>query len=480
VFSVRNFPGRTLRLLLASATLISCGNSFGFALDGKRWTFNRTVVMHLSLARTASLQDGFASFNASAADALDLWNNYLVHMRFASVLGSPLRPAKNDADNSVSFASTVYGDSFGGSTIAVTLLTSGSNFIEADVVFNSAKSWNSYRGPLQGSVLDFHRVALHEFGHVLGLDHPDEVGQNVTAIMDSFVGEVDELQTDDIAGAGNIYNNGPAYLVSNPSANLVNLSTRSLVGTGNNVLIGGFIIQGPQPATVILRGIGHSLAARGLSNALTDPQIEVRNSSGSLIAQNDDWVSSADAETIASYRLDPSNSRESAVLRTLSPGNYTAIVKAFDNGDGDLTGTGLFELYDLHTSGGRAGNISTRGQVLSGNDVMIAGFIVGGSQAKEVIIRGLGPSLGSAGITNALPNPAIELRDAAGNLLLSNDNWQSDPGAARVQQAGLAPTQPVEAALDATLNPGAYTVIVRGVGGTGIGLVEVYDLTPAP
>jgi hypothetical protein len=299
--------------------------------------------------------------------------------------------------------------------------------------------------------------------------------------MNSVVSNLDSLASDDIAGAQSVYNGGPPYLFSNPAPNLVNLSTRGFVGTGGNVLIGGFIIQGSQPATVILRAIGHSLAARGLSRPLTDPVIELHNAAGTVVTQNDDWITDANAVTIASYGLDPSNSRESALLQTLSPGNYTAIVKAFDNHDGDLTGTALVELFDLHTSGGRAGNISTRGQVLTGDDVIIAGFIVGGNQSKEVVVRGIGPSLASAGIANPLPNPTIELHDSSGALMASNDNWQSDANAARVQQANLAPGQPVESALDRTLNPGAYTVILHGVNdATGVGLVEVFDLTPVP
>ena len=312
---------------------------------------------------------------------------------------SPLEPGDSDADNSVFFSDTVYGEAFGNRTIAISLTSGrGTVFTEGDVIFNNRETWDSYRGPLQ-SDLDFHRVALHEFGHVLGLNHPDEASpaQHVVAIMNSVTSNVDALQADDIAGARRIYDSGPPYLSSNPAPNLVNLSTRAFVGTGGNVLIGGFIIQGPQSATVILRAIGHSLAARGVSTPLNDPLMEVRNAAGTLVAQSDDWFEDANAETIGSYGLDPSNSRESALLQTLSPGNYTAIVKAFDNHDGDLTGNALVELYDLHTSGGRAGNISTRGQVLAGDNVVIAGFIVGGPQSKEVVIRGLGPSLGSCG-----------------------------------------------------------------------------------
>lgn len=481
MFSVRTSPRVSALLFLLAGLSLLPGRSFAYVTEDKHWTYNRTVVMNLSLGGSTALQDGFTSFNQSAADALNIWNNYLVHMRFRSIQGSTLPAADGDADNSAFFSSTVYGMSFGSGVLAITLITSRTDFTETDVLFNSARSWNSYRGPLQGNLMDFHRVALHEFGHVLGLDHPDEANQHVTAIMNSTISNIDSLQADDLAGAHSIYDTGPARLSSNPAPNLINLSTRALVGTGNNVLIGGFIVQGSQAATVILRAIGHSLAASGLSKPLTDPQIELRNSSGSLLAQNDDWVDSADAQNIASYGLDPTNSRESAILRTLTPGNYTAIVKAFDNGDGDLTGTGLFELYDLHTSGGRAGNISTRGQVGTGNDVMIAGFIIGGSQSKEVIVRALGPSLATAGISNPLSNPNLEVHDSNGSLLRSNDNWQSDPNSARVQQVGLAPNQPVESALDLNLNPGAYTAIVSGVSGaTGIALVEVYDLSAAP
>ena len=477
----RRLSLRTIALV-ALLGLCSPATTRAYNLDGKKWTTNRNVVMHLSLGGPILLQDGFHSFNESAADALSAWNNYMAHMQFVPNIGSRLAPSDNDDNNSVFFASNIYGDPFGSRVIAIALISSrGTVFMEADVIFNSHENWDSYRGSLQQGTLDFHRVALHEFGHVLGLDHPDEDGQHVVAVMNSVTNYVDALQADDIAGAQSIYSSGPPYLSANPAPNLVNLSTRAFVGTGGNVLIGGFIIQGPQPATVVLRAIGGSLAAHSVSSPLNDPLIELRNASGTLVSQNDDWIDGTNAVTIASYRLDPSNSLESALLQTLSPGSYTAIVKSFDNGDGNLTGVGLVELYDLHTSGGRAGNISTRGQVLTGDNVTIAGFIVGGSQAKEVVLRGIGPTLRNSGITNALADPLIELHDSSGALLATNDNWQSDVNAGRVQQVALAPTQPVEAALDRTLSPGAYTVILRGVNGaTGVGLIEAFDLSPGP
>ena len=482
MISVRKLKPRAIALLVFALVVLCIQRSGAFVTDGDHWTPNRTVAMHLSLGGSRQLQDGFTSFNQSAADALNVWNQHLVHMKFAPVLGSPLSPSDSDADNSVFFASTVFGDSFGTNTVAITLLAKrGSVLTETDVIFNSAENWDSYRGPNQSQAQDFHRVALHEFGHVLGLNHPDDNGQSVAAIMNSIVGNIDSLRADDIAGARSLYDSGPAYLSSVPAPNLVNLSTRAFVNTGERVLIGGFIVQGSQPATVILRGIGNSLAARGLSNPLRDPMIELRDAAGALVAENDDWIASENAATIASYRLDPSNSRESAIFRTLNPGNYTVIVRAFDNGDGNLSGTGLVELFDLHTSGGRAGNIASRGHVLTGNDVMIAGFIVGGSAPKELIVRGLGPSLVDAGIANPLSDPTIQLVDSSGNVLGTSDDWETEPDAQIIRNKGLAPSRGNEAALHTNVNPGAYTAVLRGFdNATGIGLVEVYDLSPAP
>jgi len=479
VLAVKTLVRRTLPpLLVAALACIGAGNSSAYVLSTEKWTLNRTVVMHLSLGGTVALDDGFTSFNQSAADALNIWNQYLAHLKFSPRLASTMPQIDGDADNSVFFSSTIYGDTFGSSTVAVTLISSRSNVTtETDVIFNSRKTWNSYRGPLVQD-LDFHRVALHEFGHVVGLDHPDEANQTVTAIMNSRVSNLDELQADDINGAHALYDQGPTYLSSIPAPNLVNLSTRALVGPGSNALIGGFIVQGSQPATIILRGIGNSLAAFGVSNALEDPVIELRNQNGTLLSESDDWIIGSNAETIASYRLDPTNSLESALLRSLTAGNYTVIVRGFGATD---TGTGLVELYDLHTTNGRAGNISSRGQVRSGNDAMIAGFIIGGSQPKEVVVRAIGPSLAQSGVAGALADPTLTLVAASGTTIASNDNWQSDPNATRVSAVNLAPSQPVESAINRTLSPGSYTAIVRGVNNaTGVGLVEVYDLGPPP
>jgi Matrixin len=412
-------------------------------------------------------------------------NPHLAHLQFSWVKNSPVTPAEGDDEMSVAFDNKIFGSDFGGGTLAVTMLAfRNGNFEETDTIFNKAVAWDSYRGALTPPVFDFHRVAIHEFGHTLGLDHPDQAQpkQNVVAIMNSIVGNLDTLAQDDINGVTAIYGTGPAYNLIPNAPVLMDLSTRGTTYTGNNVLIGGFIVQGSQPAKLVVRCLAFSLASYGIPGALGDSVIELYDANDNLIASNDDWFTSSNAEAISSYHRDPPNSIESALLVTLNPGNYTAIVKSYsDSQQAATAGVALFEVYDLRTSGSRLGNVSTRGQVGTGANILIGGLIVGGSTPKPVVVRALGPTLTQFGVTGVLADPVLELRDGNGNLVEANNDWQQSPGAATISAAGKAPSNARESAIARTLIPGNYTALVRGVGGTtGTALVEVYDESASP
>jgi hypothetical protein len=242
------------------------------------------------------------------------------------------------------------------------------------------------------------------------------------------------------------------------------------VETGDNVLIGGFIITGTQPKKVVVRAIGPSLSAL-FPGALADPLLELRNSSGVLIRANDNWRSDQEAEIIATM-IPPSNDLESAIVETLPANNaaYTAIVRGVNNG----TGIGVVEAYDLNqTVGSKLANISTRGLVQTDDNVLIGGMIVLGENSLRVIVRAIGPSLSVPG---ALGDPALELRDGNGGLIAANDNWRSDQEA-EIIATTIPPSNDLESAIVENLAPGNYTAIVRGVKGTvGVGVVEAYDL----
>ena len=248
------------------------------------------------------------------------------------------------------------------------------------------------------------------------------------------------------------------------------------VETGDKVGIGGFIITGETSKHVLIRAIGPSLTQSGVPNALADPVLILYTSGPTQIAFNNDWRDTQE-DAIKATGIPPLNDRESAIDITLSPGSYTAIVKD-NNGQ---TGIALVEVYDLDPMAAKLANMSTRAFVGTGADITIAGFILGNQNgADRVVIRGLGPSLSSAGVENPLPNPALELRDRNGVLLAANNDWRDNPvQAAQLIAAGLAPSNSLEAAIAATLPPGPYTALMAGENNTvGIGLVEVYDLGP--
>jgi hypothetical protein len=251
----------------------------------------------------------------------------------------------------------------------------------------------------------------------------------------------------------------------------VNIATRIAVGTGNDVLIAGFIVTGNAPKKVIIRAIGPSLTQTGV---IQDPVLELHDSSG-VLGTNDNWQDTQKDEIIATT-IPPANDKESAIVAVLNPGNYTAIVSGKDN----TTGVAVVEVYDLGTaaldvsSNAKLAQISTRGTVQTGDNVMIGGFIISGP-ASKVIVRAIGPSLNGI-LAGALQDTFLELRDGSGSLVASNDDWRSDQEQ-EIKDTSVPPTDDRESAIVKTLPAGNYTGIVRGKNdSTGVGLVEVYGL----
>jgi hypothetical protein len=277
-----------------------------------------------------------------------------------------------------------------------------------------------------------------------------------------------DLQTMDVIGYDRVTATGSA----------ANVSTRLQVGTGNNLLIAGFTVTGPSGSTkkVIVRGLGPSTNVPG---ALANPTLELHDSTN-LIASNDNWkttviggiIMSDQVAEIQASTLAPTNDLESALIGTLSPGGYTAQVRGANN----TTGIGVADAFDLSLgSAARLANVSTRGQVGTGNDLMIAGFVIVNNPVN-VVVRGLGPSLTQFGIQNPLADPTIELRDSNGALVLANDNWRTTQQA-EIMATTLQPSNDAESALVKILQPGLYTALLRGTNnGTGVGVVDVFAL----
>jgi hypothetical protein len=266
--------------------------------------------------------------------------------------------------------------------------------------------------------------------------------------------------------------NDPGSVVQ--TSRQLNVSTRETVGTGEDVLIGGFIVSGSTPKQVLLRALGPSLGAFGVSGVLQDPVLELHDSTGAVIFSNDNWRDSQET-AISATGLQPNDDREAAILATLEPGAYTAILQGKNN----TTGNALIEAYDLDaTAESQFANLSTRGQVGTGDAVLIGGLIVSseGSAQANVVLRALGPSLGAVGVSGALQDPTVELHDGNGELVAFDDNWR-DSQEGIIGSTGLAPNDDREAAIFAHLAAGAYTAVVRGLDDTtGIALVEAYNI----
>ena len=250
-------------------------------------------------------------------------------------------------------------------------------------------------------------------------------------------------------------------------ATLANISTRAAVGTGENVMIGGFIITGTQGKRIVIRAIGPSLP---LPDKMLDPVLELHNSTGGMVGFNDNWGQNTNSQEISTSGFAPSNPGESALLVTLAPGAYTAIVR----GANQTIGTAVVEAYDLDpAANSKLANLSTRASVQTGDNILIGGLIVAGQSSADVIVRAIGPSLPVAG---AMADPTLDIRDRNGAPIAFNDNWRLTQQAA-ISATGLAPTRDAESAILTSLPPGAYTAIVRGANAsTGVAVIEVYHL----
>jgi sugar lactone lactonase YvrE len=294
--------------------------------------------------------------------------------------------------------------------------------------------------------------------------------------------------------AGDLYiadtNNDRIRKVSfHPQGLVGNVSTRLPVGTGDNVLIEGFIVQGPAGSTkkIIVRAIGPSLAPFGITDALPNPTLEIHdsNNGNAIVAMNDDWkvtqvgglITADQSAEIAASGFKPGNDLESAIIANLAPGSYTAVVR----GSGNSVGTAVVDAYDLSpASSAKLANIATRGLVQPGDKLMIAGFVVQGAPVKA-LVKAVGPSLAAFGVTNALPDTTLQLRDVNGAIVVQNDDWKvrtdGSSQQAEIEATGLQPTNDLEAAVLTTLQPGQYTAQVRGKPeSTGTGVVQVYFL----
>jgi hypothetical protein len=254
------------------------------------------------------------------------------------------------------------------------------------------------------------------------------------------------------------------------SARLTNLSTRGVVLSGDNVLIGGFTIGGSVPKKVLVTARGPSLAALGVPGTLANPMLTLFSGS-TPIASNDDWGSATNASEIAATGFGPKNASESALLLTLGPGPYTAVV----TGASGATGIGIVEAFEVDNPETPLLNLAARAPVFTGDNVMVAGFIISGSLPKTVLVTARGPSLAAQGVAGTLADPVVTLYSGA-TAIATNDDWQANTNAAAIQATGVAPTNAKEAALLLTLQPGAYTAVVSGAGNTtGIGIVEVFS-----
>jgi len=404
-------------------------------------------------------------------DIVERGKNYGWHRKEGSFLFNPANGSISpDPNPNPAFTNPVleYGHKYGVSVIG------GYVYRGARVPALAGKYvFGDFRSPATGTGRLFYSDLASRRIKNLGLTNNGQIG-------DSFIKSFGEDPAGElyiVADSGGSTGGKILKMVPIPVAPaLVNLSTRARVGVGENAVIAGFILTGSAPKTIVLRGLGPSLTADGqpIPGRLSDPKLSVFDNTGALLAANDDWGTSAKRQQIVDKQLAPSDSRESATLLSLQPGAYTAVL----NGVGGESGIGLVELYDVQQDApANAVNISTRGRVQTGDNVMIGGFIIGGSQQQRLMVRAIGPSLATRGVADPLRDPTLEIVNSSGTTIATNDNWRTDQ-ATEINASGLAPSEDAESAIIGTVGPGSHTAIVRGAGGSvGVALVEVYRLS---
>ena len=353
------------------------------------------IVMNLhfgtSFASGGTTVDGFPSYDGPVDAALAIWNQVLGRSSFTVIHNATFTPTLGDGKNSIYFATTTPLGAFPANAVAMTFLRySGSRIIEADIVLNSAKLWNSYRGALLtangGQPLnDIRRIALRELGRGLGLDYPDQdtPPQVVTAQMNFTTTPLDTLAQDDVDGIQTLYD------VPVTNARFANLSTRGFTGTGDSVLIGGLVVEGSVSKRFYVRVLGPSLTGFGVVGALSDPTIELFGQGGNLLARNDNWKDTQEAE-IRQTGFPPFDDRDCGLIATLPAGAFTGIV----SGKNGATGVSIIEVYDFAPDNTvHLTNISTRGFVGAGDNVLIGGIVINGPEEQRIMVRVLAPEV---------------------------------------------------------------------------------------
>jgi hypothetical protein len=631
---MRNNFGRRVAFLVGGACVgLTSAFAYKVSTDASsvyviKWGAS-PIAMQVQLPTTTTLSDG-NSQSSSVIACMQAWNAVLGTMQFSSQTVAPGAGAHatTNSVNEILMDSTVDGKAFSTGVLAITLSYSrGNDRVEADIVFNTAYTWDSYRGALRQGSEDLQRVAVHELGHVIGLLHPDDFGQTVVAVMNSHESNIDSLQADDIAGGQKLYgapgvnlsddnfaaatiatfsggtlvltgsNIGAGAEVGEPApastagihsvwwrwtapadgsfnastlgsdfdtvlgvytgsrvstlslvaenddeetpaqnatpqrkrtslvtfnatrgvtyyfevngwgsagtladgytgsitlnlsftsiidpaaavSRLVNLSVRSRAGSADKTLIMGFVISSGAANQVLVRGLGPLLNQFGVAGYLADPQLNLFTADGVRIDSNDNWNQSLNATfaAVGAVAL-TAGSKDAALLRSMSTGVYSAQITSDDS----TTGIALAEIYDVGKAGARFVNVSARSQAGTGDDILIAGFVLEGGAAKKLLIRGLGPTLTSLGVNGSLADPVLSVFDQAGVELALNDDWGGTPELktvfTQVGAVAMASDTSKDSALVMTLLPGVYSVHVAGVAGTtGVALVEVYEV----